>query len=280
MNISSIANWFGSNRVSAQRAALELGRLDWCGVPFMGGAPELPYIKTRAGLANDLHRHVINLCRVVRDDAACAAMEMRLEGMLLHPDELASAQRVCIEHGKNEVEKNPSPEWAAAYFACSWMGRGGNSGKRREFMQNVSYRWSASGGGSAKRFSSAVQSVRAWRDAFKGTWDFVCMDAIEFVRSAKDKAGHGLYLDPPWPDLGEEYECSFSEDQQRDLAKELRRFRAARVVLRFGVHPLIRELYPASDGWTWIEFETTNQRGGSVPEALIVRGKSYTQVGG
>jgi hypothetical protein len=55
--------------------------------------------------------------------------------------------------------------WAADYFAACWMGRGGHAGKRGEFDQSLSLRWTSSGGDSAVRFRSATESLRDWHRA-------------------------------------------------------------------------------------------------------------------
>lgn len=67
IKIAAVAPWFGSARSLQRRPAEELGVLEWCGVPFAGGMPELQFIQTRGGVANDLHRHVINLARAIRN---------------------------------------------------------------------------------------------------------------------------------------------------------------------------------------------------------------------
>lgn len=76
--VAAVAQWHGSCRASCERIGTALGDLVWCGVPFAGGMPELPYIRTRTGIANDLHRHLINLARVIRERPA--DLVDRLEG--------------------------------------------------------------------------------------------------------------------------------------------------------------------------------------------------------
>ena len=274
MKIKTIAPWFGSNRMLARRVGETLGKLAWCGVPFCGGMPELPHIQARGGVANDLHRHVINLARCIADAELKAEMVQYLDGMLFHPDELKNAQSICelremglfIDAGTRGG--NAQPHWAAAYFTACWMGRGGHAGRRGEFNQSLAMRWTASGGGSAKRFQSAVESLEAWHQCLK-RWEFSCLDAFEFIDSVKDRDGHGLYVDAPWPDAGDDYEHRFGEAQQRRLAGRLGSFKCCRVVIRYGDHPLIRELYPQTQ-WRWIEQTSRDQKNGSVSEVLIV----------
>ncbi len=271
MRINALAQWFGGNRMLAESVGRALGRLRWCGVPFAGGCPQLPQILTTAGVANDLHRHVINLARVVRDDGLVEQLVRRLDSVLFHPDELAEAQRRCHEreeHGR--VSDTPDVAWAADYYAACWMGRGGHAGKRGEFNQTLSLRWTSSGGDSAVRFRSAIRSLRDWHNALR-TWSFTCIDAFDFINKVRDADGHGLYVDAPWPDVGDGYRHPFTREQQVRLAEALARFTRTRVVVRYGDHPLIRDLYP-SPRWTWLSQTSRNQRNGATAEVLIVNG--------
>ena len=269
MRINALAQWFGGNRMLAQSVGRALGKLRWCGVPFAGGCPELPHNQTAAGVANDLHRHIVNLARVVRDDVLVDRLVRRLDGVLFHPDELTAAQRRCREREpRDHVGDAPDVAWAADYFAACWMGRGGHAGKRREFDQSLSLRWTSTGGDSAVRFRSAIESLRAWHRALRN-WSFSCVDAFEFLDNVRDAEGHGLYVDAPWPDLGGAYRHGFRPDQQARLAEALTRFTRTRVVVRYGDHPLVCELYP-QPRWTWLMQTSRNQRNGATAEALII----------
>lgn len=283
MKINSLAPWFGNNRMLAKRVGVECGKCDWCGVPFCGGAPELPHIECRSGLASDLHRHVINLCRVVSDDVLVQKLVQIADMKLFHPDELAAAQRYCIEReaasmsglfgGGCKPSDEPDEEWAAAYLAACWMGRGGHAGKKTEFTQNLAARYTASGGGSAIRYRNMIRSLLAWSRALR-RWEFVCEDVFDFLDKSHDRDGHALYVDAPWPEAGIEYKHSFSDQKQRQLASRLAGLKHMRVVVRFGDHPLIREMYPESN-WNWIDQISRDQQNGEVSEFLIVNGRSY-----
>jgi site-specific DNA-adenine methylase len=272
MRITALAQWFGGNRGLAHTVGAALGKLRWCGVPFAGGCAELPHIQTAAGVANDLHRHIINLARVVRDDELVEQLVHRLEGALFHQDELAGAQRRCREREQRGGNGDAADVvWARDYFLACWMGRGGHAGKRSEFNQTLSARWTASGGDSAVRFRSAVESLRAWHDALK-RWSFLCLDAFEFLGHVHDKPGVGLYVDAPWPDAGEDYQHRFPAYDHMQLADVLSRFREIRIAIRFGDHPLIRELYTEPQ-WTWLRQTGRNQQNNETAEVLIVNGK-------
>ncbi len=281
MKITTLAPWYGSNRTLAATVGLQLGQLAWCGVPFCGGCPELPHIRTRGGVASDLHRHIINLARCIADVDLKAELVDRLDGLLFHPDELRAAQRRCIERvavsplfGQRAMcNGEADPKWAADYFVCSWMGLGGHAGKRTEFGQGLSLRYTSSGGDSARRFRSAIESLEAWHLSLR-IWSFDCVDAFAMLDRVVDQAGHGLYIDAPWPEAGDEYEHEFRGARHDRLAERLGEFEHARVVIRYGDHPLIRDLYPASQ-WTWVEQQSRSQTNGTVAEVLILNGPSY-----
>lgn len=287
MTIRALAPWFGGARSLADRIGPELGRLGWCGVLFAGGLPELPHIQTQAGVATDLHRHIINLARVVADPLLLCQLIRRVDRLLFHSDVLEAAQRRCLERehesegglfaGDRRCDAAPDVEWAADYFVCCWMGRGGYSGRGGELSQSIAVRYTASGGSSAKRWRSAVESLPAWGKVLE-RWQFVCCDAFKVLTRLKKQDRAGLYLDPPWVGAGDEYVHRFTIDQHRRLSVELHRLAkyGYRIVLRYGDDPLIRDLYPAGK-WTWIESTTRNQRNGEVSEVLIVNGPSYTQ---
>jgi len=59
MKIKAISQWFGNNRTLAPIVGEKLGRLKWCGVPFMGGAAELPFLNLPYHKGRGFHRHCI-----------------------------------------------------------------------------------------------------------------------------------------------------------------------------------------------------------------------------
>lgn len=241
IKIAAVAPWFGSARSLGPRPAEELGVLDWCGVPFAGGMSELQFIRTRGGVANDLHRHVINLARTIRNQPD--ALVERLSSILFHPDEIRSAQFRCRSReqavgnglfgGDGNAMRSPDEgdlEWAVDYFVATWMAQGGYAGRIHEFKQNLSIRFTSSGGSSSVRFQSAIESILGWSDVLR-RWEFSTFDVFDFLRDRfRDKVGHGLYCDPPWIDLGEEYRHSVSGTFHEQLARTLRSFQKSRIV--------------------------------------------------
>lgn len=283
MKISALAPWFGGCRQHAEAIAEHLGDLAWCGVLFAGGMPELPYIRTKAGLAIDKHRHIINLARVVAEPRLLVKMIKAIDRHIFHPDVLLAAQRRCLdrEHqvdrglfgsSNSPADLEPDPQWAADYFTCCWMGRGGYAGRGGELTQSIAVRYSASGGSSAKRWRSAVESLPAWAEVF-AKWEFSVGDAFAVLARLRPQPNAGLYLDPPWVGAGDEYCHRMSTEQHRKLAELLDRLDGYRIVIRYGDDPLIRGLYPA-DRWRWIEATTRGQQNNEVNEVLIVKGNA------
>lgn len=286
--ITAVAPWYGGCRMLADTIGQQIGDVGWCGIPFCGGLPEVLHIRTRAGVANDLHRHIINLARVIQHEPTAKLMGKLVEGLLFHPEEYAAAQKRCLERelawelpagglfGERVVPKLDDAQWAADYFVCCWMGRGGSAGQEWEFKQSISTRWTPTGGGSARRWRSAVESLRAWTKLL-ADWEFTCLDAFAFLDMTPDRPDMALYVDAPWRGAGEQYAHKFSDDDQRRLARKLTTYENVRVVVRFGEDPLIRKLYP-EPRWTWIEQESRNQEGNVINEVLIVNGPAYEEV--
>jgi DNA adenine methylase len=279
MPIGCLAPYYGSNRKNAATIGELLAGCRWVGIPFAGGMCEVPHIKASAVVVNDIHRHVINLARIVADEFLGPKLYRRLRRKIFHPGELDDAQGVANyfdDAFTGDYPKYPATipdeeflHWAEAYFIAVWMGRSAMAGKAKEFSGNLSVRWSASGGDSAVRYHNAVRGLPAWRRAMRQC-SFTCLDFRKFLDTCKDEASHGLYLDPPWVEEGKEYKHQFTERDHRDLAARLNLFEHMRIVLRYGDHYLLRELYPASR-WEWIETESRTAGNNPKAEVLIVR---------
>jgi len=255
--ISTLSPWYGCGRMVAAEIGAHLKGCKWIGVPFAGGMSEFVHFDARTMLANDLHCHIINLARIVAHPKDGPKLYRRLRRVLFHPRTLEYAQNRCREIetavGAGDLTIVASDadriDWAENYFICAWMSRNGKAGCRDELSTGISLRWEAGGGDSAKRFSSAIFSLRSWHQIL-ARWTFTCLDAFEFIAACKDRNGHGIYCDAPWPDAGDAYKHKFTKKDQCRLALVLSKFKLAKVVIRFGDHPWIRALYPESH-WTW-----------------------------
>lgn len=267
--ITALIPYFGSARMVAEKVGeLTAGRI-WAGVPFAGGLSEVLHMTCRQIVVNDLHRHVINLARVVAHETHRRELFKRLDRKLFHPDELGFAQAYCDLNGPigdHDVDA------AEAYFVSQWMGRSGKAGTKTEFSGSIPVRWTASGGGSAIRFRSAVRSIPAIGRKLQRC-EFTCMDAFDMIAKVKDLPTHCLYIDCPWPEAGAEYLHNFGganseieRDKHLRLAKMLGRFKQTLVVVRFGDHPMIDTLYA---GWNRVTLRGKDQSGDATHEMLL-----------
>lgn len=275
MAIQCLAQWFGSNRMMAPRVGELLEGCSWLGVPFAGGMAELPHIGARTIVVNDLHRHVINLARVAREDGLRGQLVRRLRRVLFHPDELKQAQNYCLEIQPGNV---PDLDCAYHYFVSVWMGRGGKAGIDDEYNGRPSVRWKADGGDSMVRFQSAIRGLGTFAKTARRC-TFETWDAFDFLARCEDIDGHGLYCDPPFPGPGDRYRfnCGKTQEEQRAwhvrLADAVGRFTRTRCVMRFHDHALVRELYPESR-WVWHRMTGRTQANQEAPEVLLVNGRT------
>lgn len=266
--------YFGGAASVAQHVGRQLAGASYVVVPFAGGMSELLHLlDANTLIVGDLNRHVINLANVVKYDRLRAALVRDLRRVPFHEDALRDAQAVCrrVEAGGFTGD---SFEWAKAYFVACWMGRNGTAGTGAEFRSGLSVRTDGNGGDSAGRFRTATESLRAWRRIMPRC-NFLVRDAFDLIDEIEDEPENAAYIDAPWPKDGDRYAHPFTEAHQRRLAKALARFQKARVVVRYGDHPLVRELY-ADPMWHWLEVagRTANKRKrGSKAEVLIVNGE-------
>ena len=243
---------------------------------------ELRHIDARTVLVGDLHAHVINLANVLRHPALGPMLIRDLRRLPFHEYQLRHSQDHMLRVETRGFQGDPEVEGmetsyvdALNYFVCAWMSRNGKAGTAGEFTAGFSVRWDAGGGDSALRFRNAVEALRDWRRVF-ARCTFVVMDVFDFLAKVKDEPGHGVYLDPPFPDAGKPYQhnCGDTPADQRAWHVRLRnaveRFTRCRVVCRFYAHPLIEELYPRGR-WAWSELTGRKQSNAAGPEVLLTR---------
>jgi len=162
---------------------------------------------------------------------------------------------------------------AVNYFVTSWMGRGGEGGTDREFKGGLPFRMNAGGGASAKRFRSGIDSVRTVWGSVCERCEFRCCDWREIVadclKTMKTDANRGHYVDPPWWKDGAKYRHKFTPQDHvdlRDSMLELAQY--DKVVIRYGDHERIRELY-SSRIWRLRTITSRDQANGDVGELCI-----------
>lgn len=273
MKTTTLVPAFGSNRTNAARPGELLCGCEWIGVPFAGGMSECAHFKARTMVINDAHKHIINLARIAGHNRMGAALIRRLKRLPVHSMSLSFAQEACKDiqfQGEFPTEAE-MVDWAESYFVTAWMGRSGLALTDGEFRGGLALRWNAGGGDSAVRYRSAVDALKDWRKILARA-TFSTLDCFEFLDNCKDEPKHGVYCDPPWPSDGDAYKHKFTEAMQRRLAEYLATFEKARVVVRFGDHPLIRELYPEPH-WTWNRLTGRTQANNDKAEVLLTNWK-------
>jgi len=221
-------------------------------IPFVGGASIIPHLKARAIVANDLNDLAINFylyASGVHGGDAQEALFHHCHYTLSHPFELQ-----CAEFLLQQADLKGSLTQAWAYWAQCWIGRKGKGGtKNQGGMPSV--RRTANGGTNASRIRAAADDLAEWAKQFERCeWEQVCFRVL--LPKVADQEDCGLYCDAPWVDAGKLYLHSFVEKDHRDLRELLSRFEKTTVVVRYGDHPLIRELY---QGWNIIEASSRDQ---------------------
>jgi hypothetical protein len=273
--IGAIAPWFGSARLLGPAVGQLLKGASWVGIPFAGSMAEIPYIRARTIVVNDLHKGVITLARVVSDELLGPKLYRRLRRHALHPDDLAESQSVCRKMEERAdcsdlLDEETILRWAEHMFVASWLARSGSAGTKTEFDAKLALRWAAGGGDSAVRFQNAIRSINAWRRSLRRA-TFSSIDAFAFLQKCKDLPQHAIYCDQPFPGgPGDKYKFHFTQKQTERLSQELLRFGHARVVSRFYDHPIVRDLYPETE-WTWHHLSGRKQTNEAAPEVLLVR---------
>lgn len=253
----------------------ELAGRSWVLVAFAGGMAELSHITARTILVNDLHRHAINLARVIADVDTRRALLKRLNSKLFHPDTLAESQAYCEE---NEPQSKRDLHAAEHYFVSSWMGRSNKAGTDSEFDGRLALRWNAGGGDSVVRYHSAIRSMVAFSRVARRC-QFETLDAFDLLARCEDTEEHAIYCDPPFPKKGRKYLHNAGNTDLDErvwhtrLRDQVERFEKTRVVMRFYDHPLIREIYE-EPRWTWRRLKGRNQANEETAEVLLINGAS------
>ncbi len=244
-DITALAPWFGAKRNLAAEIVRELGphRVYW--EPFCGSMATL-IVKPPCVMetVNDLHGDLINLARVIQDGTLGPQLYRRLRRTLMH--ETLHREAASRQNSRGYIADCPADLDAAYdYFLCAWLGRNGVAGTA-SYNQGFCVRYTANGGHAAKRWSSVVDSIPAWRRRLRNV-TILCRDAFGLLPKIDDREGTAIYVDPPYLVKGAKYVHDFTDADHGRLAAELARFRKARVVVSYYDHPRLAELYP---GWT------------------------------
>lgn len=282
--VGALAPWFGSKRTLAPRIVAELGEHSAYFEPFCGSMAVL-LAKPRASMetVNDMHGDLVNLARVVQDEALSVQLFARCRRTLMSEAMFREAAARWKARGRTPAPGTPDLDRAVDFFYTSWVGRNGVTGTA-SYNQGFAARYTRGGGHGGTRWQAAVGSIPDW---FERLQDVVILSRCGFglLEKIEDRAGNSIYADPPYVEKGATYVHDFQEDEHRRLAELLGRFRLTRVVVSYYDHPLVRELY---HGWTAVECPQTKalvQGNGRVkgaveaPEILLINGESLTAGG-
>lgn len=276
MKLKCLSPWFGSKRTLAPRIVAELGphRAYW--EPFCGSMAVL-LAKPAASMetVNDLHGDLVNLARTVKHRTAGPELYRRLRRVMLDSAIHQDAAAVLRARPDYVASNSADIDRAEAYFIAAWFGRNGLAGTSC-YNAGFCVRYTKNGGHAAKRFTSAVDSIPAWRRRMRNV-TILHLDAFALMERIEDAPGVVIYCDPPYVAKGAKYVHDFAAEDHARLAEAVGRFTKTRVVVSYYDHPVIRDLY---DGWRFVECPTTkamvnqgkrDQTGGTTaPEILLV----------
>lgn len=302
MKITAVAPWFGSKRTLAPEIIRELGPHRKYDEPFCASmavlmAKEVATCET----VNDLHGDLINLARVLKCEDAAVELYARLSRFVMHEELFHEAAERYRIRGYQPADEAPDVSRAEDFMICSWYGRNGVAGTK-SYNQGFCVRYTANGGHAATRWLSAVESIPPWHWRLRAV-TILNRDAFELLERYDDDPSAVIYVDPPYIVKGASYIYDADDSLpavrrvlglgpsdplptfawHRALAKLLRRFERARVVLSYYDHPLLAELY---SGWTVRSLDVTkslvNQGARSrsteqpviAPERLLINGRS------
>jgi DNA adenine methylase len=299
MKISAVLPWFGGKRTMAPRIARELCSEDGSAPKafwdvFCGGLSVTMAMPRCAHMTvNDLHGDLINLARVLQDPRRGSALYRRLRRTLAHETLFDDSKQALADALAGDAlfgvaTPLSDDDRAFHFFVVSWLGRNGVAGTERTNYQPA-VRWTSGGGHGGIRFANAVDSIPAWRRRLREL-TILQRDVFEILPKLEDQEGTSIYADPPYLRDGDSrsgscaYEHEFKDRDHLKLARELSRFKRARVVVSYYDNQLLRELYA---GWTFVDCLTQknlhvqNRRGVGrceAPEVLIINGPSYTEI--
>lgn len=258
MAVSSLVQWFGGNRMHAEKVGQLMGKQDLIGIPFAGGLSELPFLQSRQILVNDKHSHLYDLYQqIMKNDGP---MQNMLKMYPYHPQSLADA--------KSKLTSDSPFERSLSYFAINWLTRC-SGGMEKEGEGSLAMRFTASGGSSIARWNSAVDGIPKWAALLRTKCECTCLDWREFRDKWNDRKGHGLYLDPPWIGAGDDYLHKFTLQDHRELSDWARSLNNTRVVVRHADCSEYQCNYDKDAGWDWTYVDAKNQAGNSTGEVLI-----------
>jgi DNA adenine methylase len=292
MKIKAIVPAFGGKRTMAPDICEQLGPHAAYWEPFCLSLAVL-FAKEPAGheTVNDLHGDVINLAMVLASDR-WHDLHARL-CRVLYADRIFDYAKKRFLAGSPPVPGSPLDVWdfhvdrAFQFMIVSWIGRNGVAGTKRVNYQ-MALRWTPNGGSGSTRFVSAVDSIPEWHERLRSVMILNRDALVDVLPNISDEPGVAIYADPPYlldsrsGGGGSAYEHDFTDADHIRLAKQLRRFKRARIVVSYYAHDRLERLYPR---WTVIDcnrhkhLHVQNKRGSTrkvAPEVLLINGPVMT----
>lgn len=277
MKIRSIVPYYGGKRSLAAEIVSEIGPHVAYWEPFCGSmAVLLAKPKCQQETVCDLYGEITNLAEVMRSTRLGPILYRRLRRVLAQEDTLLEASQLSEESGVAQMANAVAR--AYLFFVRSWLGRNGLVGSVNQ-TDSFCVRFSPGGGATSTRWQSAIHAIPHFRRRLRDV-TILCRDAFAILPRIADEAGVAIYADPPYIEKDKGYVHDFTWPDHERLARELRRFKAARVVVSYYDHPRLVELYP---GWTLRRIvrhkNLSNQgqcgtRGAKCTEVLLINGPS------
>ena len=244
--------YFGSKREMAPEIIGHFRPHDVYYEPFLGGAAVLfQKPPARQEAVTDRNPDVMNLIR-------CLADESRARWLFATADRWPLSQTLFNECAARLsvpfAADVPDMHRAFDYLAVSWQGPSGLAGT--DAKPRYAKRNTASGGSLAARWRGVPDAIPYWHRRFCQVELRLC-GAWELIEDAKDREGVLIYADPPYhPDTrsGGNYAFEFTIEDHVRLAKSLRRFSNAQIVVSYRPCPALDELY-LSGNWPFTKIE-------------------------
>jgi DNA adenine methylase len=297
--VNAMVPYFGAKRILAEFIVSQMGP-HHCYWEVMCGsmAALMAKPKVTAETVNDLYGDLVNLAHVIQHPKQGPWLYRRLRRQLVHEELYWEAANRLHVQGKfpdwtvaglpdddNDPNGSSKALRAADFFTASWLGRNGLIGTEK-LGDSFCVRYTANGGIQGTRWRSAVNSLPAWRRRLANV-TILRRDCFELLERIEDTVGTVIYCDPPYIEKGATYIHDFTPEQHILLAKALRRFKNARVLVSYYDHPQLEELYPtaawATPRWNKIICHVTAALGNQgnrakegkkkiAPEVLLING--------
>lgn len=290
-----LVSYFGAKARLGPEIARQLGPHRARFEPFCGGLSVTFACEPASNeVINDLNGAVVNLAAVVasekwRDLRERLERTLCCEGLLLNSAAWLGVNKPELPRGKRAGSVDPAAvtkehvEWAYHFAVASWLSReNGLIGARtprspaRSFTTNAPQKRLPRLTGTLEWMHERLKHVAIWNT-----------DALSIIERVQDRETTAIYCDPPY--LRATRPSSYIIDVPTDpaaelkwhatLARALRRFKKARVVVSYYDHPTIRGLYK---GWSVVSIHTRRIAGNvdlgksaasDAPEVLLINGR-------